>query len=115
MRSLSSWSPWRVIGRLFGEVLDRTGLKDSILSQCQRIACVWVNDSVPAPEPGTPLLVDLFGVVEHSGIYLGNGHVAELFGDNLLREVTLREFLEGEKGSRVRTGHRIFAACSRSS
>lgn len=113
MRPLHSFSPWRVIGGLFGEVLDRTGLKDSILSQSQRMACVWVKDKVPAPEPGTPLLVDLFGVIEHSGIYLGNGHVAELFGDNLLREVTLREFLEGEKGTRVRTGHRIFAACSR--
>ena len=113
--SLHSWSPRRVLGGLFGEVLDRTGLTDSILSQCQRIACVWVKDKVPVPEPGTPLLVDLFGVVEHSGIYLGNGHVAELFGDNLLREVTLKEFLEGEKGSRVRTGRRIFAACSRSS
>ena len=113
LRPLFSPFPWRVIGRLFGEVLDRTGLKDSILSQCQRLACVWVKDKVPVPEPGTPLLVDLFGVVEHSGIYLGNGHVAELFGDNLLREVTLKEFLEGEKGTRVRTGHRIFAACSR--
>lgn len=114
-RSVYSWTPRRVLGGLFGEVLDRTGLRDSILSQCQRIACVWVKDKVPVPEPGTPLLVDLFGVVEHSGIYLGNGHVAELFGDNLLREVTLREFLEGEKGSWVRTGRRIFAACSRSS
>lgn len=110
MRPFHSFSLWR---GLFGEVLDRTGLRDSILSQCQRIACVLIDKEVPVPEPGTPLLVDLFGVVEHSGIYLGNGHVAELFGDNLLREVTLREFLEGEKGTRVRTGHRIFAACSR--
>ena len=114
-RKLYSFSPWRVIGRLFGEAMDRSGLKDSILSQCQRIACVCVKDKAPAPEPGTPLLVDLFGVVEHSGIYLGNGRVAELFGDNLLREVTLKEFLEGEKGAWVRTGRRIFAACSRSS
>ena len=109
------YSPWGVIGRLFGEVLDRSGLKDSIASQCQRIACVLAKGEVPPPDPGTPLIVDLFGVVEHSGIYLGNGHVAELFGDNLLREVTLSEFLEGEKGTHVRTGRRIFAACSRSS
>jgi len=108
-------SPWRIIGQLFGEVLDRSGLKDSIASQCQRIACVWTKGEVPPPASGTPLVVDLFGVVEHSGIYLGNGRVAELFGDNLLREVTLREFLEGEKGAHVRTGRRIFAACSRSS
>ena len=108
-------SPWGVIGRLFGEVLDRSGLKDSIANQCQRIACVGAKGEVPPPAPGTPLIVDLFGVVEHSGIYLGDGHVAELFGDNLLSEVTLREFLEGEKGAHVRTGRRIFAACSRSS
>ncbi len=107
-------SPWRIIARLFGEVLDRSGLKDSIASKCQRFACVLAKGEVPPPAPGTPLIVDLFGVVEHSGIYLGNGHVAELFGDNLLREVTLREFIEGENGSHVRTGRRIFAACSRS-
>ena len=82
-----------IIGRLFGEVLDRSGLKDSIASQCQRIACVLAKGEVPPPAPGTPLIVDLFGVLEHSGIYLGDGRVAELFGDNLLREVTLSEFL----------------------
>ena len=98
--------------KLFGEVVDKSGLKDSILSQCQRLVCVMEKDLVDElPRPGTPLIVDLFGVVEHSGIYLGNNRVAELFGDNLLREVTLREFIEGEKGEWVRTGKRIFASC----
>lgn len=102
--------------KLFGEVLDKSGLKDSILSQCQRLVCVMEKDLVDElPRPGTPLIVDLFGIVEHSGIYLGNNRVAELFGDNLLREVTLREFIEGEKGEWVRTGKRIFAACGKES
>ena len=102
--------------KLFGEVVDKSGLKDSILSQCQRLVCVMEKDLVDElPRPGTPLIVDLFGVVEHSGIYLGNNRVAELFGDNLLREVTLREFIEGEKGEWVRTGKRIFAACGKES
>ena len=106
-------SPWKVVVELFGKVVDKTGLKDSILSQCQRFACVVADDYVQFPPPGTPLIVDLFGIVEHSGIYLGGGLVAELFGDNLLREVSLREFVEGEKGSWVRTGKRIFAACAK--
>ena len=104
-----------IIARLFGEVLDRTGLADSIVNQCQRCACVMTRGKVAAPPPGAPLLVDLAGIVEHSGIYLGDGRVAELFGENLLREVPLKEFLEGAKGSRTRTGRRIFAACSKSS
>lgn len=102
---------YKILVDLFGAVLDKSGLKDSILSQCQRCACVLNDDYVAMPKPGTPLIVDLFGVVEHSGIYLGGGHVAELFGDNLLREVTLKEFVEGESGSWVRTGSRVFAAC----
>ena len=114
MRMGISW--WGTIGRLFGEVVDKSGLKDSILSQCQRLVCVMEKDLVEeTPRPGTPLIVDLFGVVEHSGIYLGNGRVAELFGDNLLREVTLKEFVEGEKGEWVRTGKRIYAACGKAS
>lgn len=96
----------------FGFCAEKTGLKASIRNQCQRIVCLLKKECVPNSKvkPGTPLLVDLFGVVEHSGIYLGDGIVAELYGDDLLREVTLKEFLEGD--SLIRTGRHIYAACS---
>ena len=98
-----------------GLVSEKTGLTASIRNQCQRLVCLLTNDNVPREQikPGTPLLVDLFGIVEHSGIYLGNGLVAELYGDNLLRQVPLKEFIEGD--SRIRTGNTIYAACSKES
>ena len=99
-----------------GVACEKTGLTASIRNQCQRLVCLLNNDKVSksAIKPGTPLLVDLFGVVEHSGIYLGNGFVAELYGDNLLREVSLKEFLKGDTWWR-RTGITIYAACSKTS
>lgn len=107
-------NPWRVqIVKLFGEMLDKSGLIASIQSQCQRLACVIEGSCLEHEPPvGTPLLVDLFGVVEHSGIYLGNGQVAELYGDGLLQKVSLKDFLNGAGGTKIRTGRRIFAACS---
>ena len=117
MKILSKWSFAR-LGRLVGGIADRAGLTASIESHCQRFACVAANDVVAAePPPGTPLLVDLFGVVEHSGIYLGHGTVAELYGDDLMREVSLSEFLTGSTngGRSVRTGAHIFAACDKAS
>ena len=115
MKLLSKWSFAR-LGRLVGGIADRAGLTASIESHCQRFACVAANDVVAAePPPGTPLLVDLFGVVEHSGIYLGHGTVAELYGDDLMREVSLSEFLTGSTngGRSVRTGAHVFAACDK--
>ena len=93
---------------------EKTGLMASIRNQCQRLVCLLNSDRVSKDliKPGTPLLVDLFGLVEHSGIYLGNGFVAELYGDNLLRAVSLKEFI-GD--SWRRTGRSIYAACSRAS
>ena len=117
MNLLSKWSFAR-LGKLVGGIADRAGLTASIESHCQRFACVAANDVIAAePPPGTPLLVDLFGIVEHSGIYLGNGTVAELYGDDLMREVSLCEFLTGSPcGARsVRTGAHVFAACDKSS
>ena len=106
----------KTLAAALGVACEKTGLTASIRNQCQRLVCLLKNDMVSKNllKPGTPLLVDLFGVVEHSGIYLGNGFVAELYGDNLLREVSLKEFLEGDTWWR-RTGTRIYAACSKMS
>ena len=114
MRSLVKLFFFEKVLKGLGLVAEKTGLKASIRSQCQRLACLLVNDKVSKDEikPGTPLLVDLFGVLEHSGIYLGNGKVAELYGDDLLREVSLNEFVNGDSKWWLRTGKAIYAACS---
>ena len=63
------------------------------------------------PPPGTPLMCELGVLFEHSGVYLGNGRVAELRGDGALLSVSLWDFLVNGP----RTGTRIFAACDAAS
>ena len=50
-----------------------------------------------APEVGSLLAVGLgFGVIEHTGIYVGGGYVIEQHGDDALKKVTLQEFMDGD-------------------
>ena len=96
------------------EVSDRTGFSESLRSIAER-AVERRKLSMP-PSPGTPLLCSLGHFVEHSGIYLGKGRVAEVAetsGVGLLREVSPTVFLNGADSvkSKVRTGKAIFAAC----
>lgn len=93
------------------EMAEASGFKASLAALMGRV----IEDrvlSVPPP-PGTPLLCSLARVVEHSGIYLGAGRVAELKGDGQLREVSLSVFLNGDESDMYnpRKGHRIYAAC----
>ena len=96
------------------KILKNTGLGDSVVETWKRHSSDKV---IKAPPAGTPLLVSLAGVLEHSGIYLGGGEVAELFDDDTdggqLRKVSLQRFLRGE--GRIRTGERIYAACRKES
>ncbi|MDE3274743.1 MAG: lecithin retinol acyltransferase family protein [Verrucomicrobiota bacterium] len=92
---------------------DRTGFSDSLISGVTRAA--EERKLSDPPPPGTPLLCSV-GYVEHSGIYLGEGRVAEVSvskGVGLLKEVSLTTFLNGGNGvkSKVRTGNVIYAAC----
>jgi len=49
------------------------------------------------PKVGSLLAVGLaFGLIEHTGIYVGDGYVIEQHGDDELRKVTLREFMDGD-------------------
>ena len=78
------------------------------------------NDDVrliDAPHAGTPLLVSLAGVAEHSGVFLDRSRVAELNGDGRLMDVLLSEFVNGQADDKknLRFGTRIFAACDASS
>lgn len=95
-------------------ILKNTGLGDSVVEAWKRHS---TDKVIKAPPAGTPLLVSLAGVLEHSGIYLGGGEVAELFDDDTkggqLRTVSLQKFLRGE--GRIRTGERIYAACRKES
>ena len=48
------------------------------------------------PKIGSILAVGLgFGVIEHTGIYIGEGYVIEQHGDDALKRVNLQEFMEG--------------------
>ncbi|GLS84391.1 hypothetical protein [Paraferrimonas haliotis] len=60
-----------------------------------------------APEPGSLVACHVYGVVEHTGIWLGEGHIAELHGSGLIRGVSEQRFLS------QRSGKRIFVCCNR--
>lgn len=98
------------------DVLDLLGgcveaLAASAASRAKRNAAA--DRLIPPPSPGTPLLVSLALAVEHSGVYLGGGRVAELQDDGRVVAVSLTDFVNGSPGAfpAVRTGTRIFAAC----
>lgn len=61
---------------------------------------------------GTVLICELMQITHHSGIYLGNGKVVELFGDGRYQSVSLKEFLRGAPGENYRTGTHVYAACN---
>ncbi|QYJ87531.1 lecithin retinol acyltransferase family protein [Shewanella mesophila] len=57
------------------------------------------------PEPGAVICCFVFGVIEHTGIWLGEDALVELHGSGLVRPISSKRFLAG------RTGSRIFQAC----
>lgn len=68
-------------------------------------------DERPSLKPGAIVWCDLgLGWAEHSGIYVGNGRIVELSGDGIIREVTKRQFVNGD-GFGARTGISIYAIC----
>ena len=62
--------------------------------------------------PGTLVICALAkGVTHHSGIWLGDGEIAELDGNGNYRKVSLEHFIHGDEGERWRTGSFAYAAC----
>jgi len=60
-------------------------------------------------KPGAILMCSLaFSAAEHTGIYLGDGNVAELKGSGEVRSINIYEFINSTE---VRTGVSAFAAC----
>ena len=89
--------------------LARNPLAESMLKNIERLVGAIVNEPVE-PLPGTPLLVNLALAIEHSGICLGGGEVAELHGSGRLRRVSFAAFRDGGDGAAARTGAFIYAA-----
>lgn len=58
------------------------------------------------PIPGAIVCCYVFGVIEHTGIWLGDDTLIELHGSGLIRAVSTNRFLAG------RTGNEIFLACN---
>ena len=87
-------------------------LADSVMRNVARVVGAIVHPAVD-PRPGTPLLVNLALAIEHSGVYLGDGEVAELHGSGRLRRVSLAAFRDGGDDAAARTGAFIYAACDR--
>ena len=62
--------------------------------------------------PGTLVICALAkGVTHHSGIWLGDGEIAELDGNGNYRAVSLEHFIHGDEGEHYRTGSFAYAAC----
>lgn len=91
------------------KMLDNLGLKASLSEAFKRLVNTQFVQSEPLP--GTPLVVSLGYAVEHSGMYLGGGRVAELYDGSdggRLRTVSVRDFLACNN---LRTGDYVYAAC----
>ncbi|MBY5922322.1 lecithin retinol acyltransferase family protein [Ferrimonas balearica] len=66
----------------------------------------WMPGHVSVtPQPGAIMACHVFGVVEHTGIWLGEGAIAELHGSGLVRAVSLERFLA------KRSGNTLFCLC----
>lgn len=97
-----------------GVLVAKSGVFQSAEARKQRNADDRLID---APRAGTPILVSLAGMAEHSGVFLGQSRVAELNGDGRLMDVSLSEFINGQPDDKtnMRWGTRIFAACDEES
>ena len=70
--------------------------------------------SLAAVRPGAVMLVGLAVVLEHSGIYLGDGMVAELHGSGAVGRVDLERFRLGADDDQIklRMGSWVYVACT---
>jgi len=91
-------------------------VEPSIRRRNLRVA--MANSGVEVPlssvKPGAVLLVGLAVVLEHSGVYLGDGMTAELHGSGEICQVNFEQFRVGRDSDKMklRSGDRIYVACS---
>ncbi|WP_298443507.1 hypothetical protein [uncultured Ferrimonas sp.] len=65
----------------------------------------WWPGTIPVtPQPGAVVVCFVYGVVEHSGLWLGDDTIAELHGSGLVRGVSAKRFLAGRSGATIFVG-----------
>lgn len=93
------------LNRLLGKTAQKSKtnpLPSGYLSPSQ-----WQNShKAVAPKPGSIVCCFVYGIIEHTGIWLDDNTLIELHGSGLIRAVSTKRFLAG------RTGSKIFIACS---
>ncbi|MEZ9595838.1 lecithin retinol acyltransferase family protein [Shewanella sp. 10N.261.52.F9] len=63
---------------------------------------LWkTGDKRVQPVPGSIVCCFVFGVIEHTGIWIGDNTLVELHGSGLVRAVSVERFLVGRSGSRI--------------
>jgi hypothetical protein len=88
----------------------RRGVAPKTLEECETAALspsAWqTGNSKMKPQPGSIICCFVYGLIEHTGIWLDEHTLIELHGSGLVRAVSTKRFLAG------RTGSKIFVACS---
>lgn len=77
--------------RRYGVTLD-SGIEPSAIFKPQ------VN---VAPKLGSIVCCYVYGVVEHTGIWIGDNSIVELHGSGLVRPVSIQRFLHDRSGSQI--------------
>ncbi|MCL1140665.1 lecithin retinol acyltransferase family protein [Shewanella pneumatophori] len=66
------------------------------------VPSLWGTDGQKVrPVPGSIVCCFVYGVIEHTGIWIGDDTLVELHGSGLVRAVSARRFLAGRSGSRI--------------
>ena len=62
---------------------------------------LFSTESQISPQIGSIVCCHVYGVIEHTGIWLENDIIAELHGSGLIRAVSVRRFLAGRSGENI--------------
>ena len=104
-------SVFSIVGTLLEKVADEVKVELQRDSQATQAVKIGEADSLVAksrsqifssmrvvkPKVGSILAVGLgFGVIDHTGVYIGKGYVIEQHGDDALKKVTFKEFMDGD-------------------
>lgn len=53
------------------------------------------------PPIGSVIVCEIYQLFDHTGIYIGDGHIVELAGTGLVRAVSFSRFLQGRSGEEL--------------
>lgn len=85
------------------ESLDALAKYDSVVGKYP--SEMFNQDIVVKPEIGAIVCCTIAGVLDHTGIWIGDNTIVELHGDGLIKAVSSERFLDNRSGSK------IFIAC----